>query len=141
MQDHRTTHDFPRSDGRIDLSKIDVRRLSPEQWVDLKTQIASRAHSDRNQAIVRATIGAIGWFWRAFRRVQNGQWLRAAWISHVRKCRERIAAAQLRGLSDRSLRDMGLTRGEIERRVRYCAPAVADTLNHCGVEPTKGLRR
>jgi uncharacterized protein YjiS (DUF1127 family) len=47
--------------------------------------------------------------------------LRAAWISLVRKQREQVAAAQLRGFNDRGLADMGLTRGEIGNRVRFRA--------------------
>jgi hypothetical protein len=118
---HRTPHDFPERNGRFDLSKIDLRQLSPEQWVELKTQIACRARSDRNRAIGIAIGGALGWLWRTLRRLLKWRQLRAAWISHVRKRREQIAAAQLRGLSDQWLGDMGLTRGEIESRVRYCA--------------------
>lgn len=53
--------------------------------------------------------------------------MRAAWISHVRKRREQVAAAQLRGLNDQWLADMGLTRGEIESRVRFRTRRISQT--------------
>jgi uncharacterized protein YjiS (DUF1127 family) len=59
------------------------------------------------------------------RRLLKWSALRTAWISHVRKHRERIAAAQLRGLSDQRLADMGLTRSEIEGRVRFRARRIS----------------
>jgi uncharacterized protein YjiS (DUF1127 family) len=112
-------HQFPSRDGQFDLSGIDLRRLTPEQWVALKTQIELRARSDRNRAIRRAVGTALSWASRTFRLLLKWPRLHAAWISHVRKSRERIAAAELRGLSDQWLADMGLTRGQIENRVRY----------------------
>ena len=141
MHGHRTAHDFPQQDGRFDLSKIDVGQLSPEQWVELKMQITRRARGDRNRAILIAVGIVFGPFRRIFRGLLNGRRLRAAWISHVRKRQEQIAAAQLRGLSDQWLGDMGLTRGEIENRVRYRMPVIAGALNHCGVKQTNDIRR
>jgi uncharacterized protein YjiS (DUF1127 family) len=112
-------HEFPQQNGRFNLSGIDLRRLTPEQWVGLKTQIELRARSDRNRAIGVAVGTALSWVWRTFRSLLKRPRLRAAWISQVRKSRERIAAAELRGLSDQWLADMGLTRGQIENCVRY----------------------
>lgn len=112
-------HEFPQQNGRFDLSGIDFRRLTPEQWVRLKAQIELRARSDRNRAIGIALGTALSWLGRTFRSLLRWPRLHAAWISHVRKHRERIAAAELRGLSDQWLADMGLTRGQIENRVRY----------------------
>src|SRR5215210_3792795 len=60
-------HTFPQQDGRFDLSRIDLRRLTPGQWIGLKAQIICRARSDRNTAIGMAIGGALGWIWRAFR--------------------------------------------------------------------------
>jgi uncharacterized protein YjiS (DUF1127 family) len=117
MQQHLKPTDFPQQDARFDLSKIDPRSLSPEQWNDLKTQIYRRARSDRDRAISLAIGGALGWAWKGFRHLLLWGALRAAWISLVRKQREQVAAAQLRGIDDQGLADMGLTRGDIESRV------------------------
>src|SRR5262245_26633118 len=114
MPDDARRYDLPQQDGRFDLSKIDLRSLSPEQWVELKAQIFHRARRDRDRAIV-STLSSV---WKGFLRLLQRQ-LRAAWISRVRKRREQIAAAQLRGLSDQWLADMGLTRGEIGNVVRF----------------------
>src|SRR5690348_12229061 len=103
MQPYRTPHDVLQQDGRFDLSKIDLRRVSPEQWFELKAQIARSVRNDRNRAIGLAIGDALAWFRRSFRRLLKWRQLRAAWISHVKKRREQIAAAQLRGLSDQWL--------------------------------------
>jgi len=112
---------FSPRNGRFDLSSTDLRALPPEQWGELKKQIALRARSDRNRAIRIAVSIAVRRLWRACRRLLKPRHLRAAWISHVKKRRERIAAAQLRSLSDQWLADMGLTRGQIDNCVRYRA--------------------
>lgn len=104
-----------RQDNGFDLEKIDLRSLSPEEWIALKTRIIRRAHRERDKAIG----GALAWVWRSCRRLLKRSSLRAAWISHVKKRREHVAAAQLRGLNDQWLADMELTRGEIESRVRF----------------------
>lgn len=108
---------FSPRNGRFDVSSIDLCELPPEQWGELKKQITLRARSDRNRAI-RIAVRRL---WRACPRLLKPRHLRAAWISHVRKRRERIAAAQLRSLSDQWLADMGLTRGQIDNCVRYRA--------------------
>lgn len=122
---YQTPHGVPQTQHGFDLSKVDLRRLSPEQWVELKKQIALRARSDRNRAIGIAIGGTLGWAWRVLRYLMSWRQLRAAWISHGRRRGERIAAAELRGLSDQWLADMGLTRGQIENRVRYRARALS----------------
>ena len=133
MRQDRKLYDFPQRDGRLDLSNIDLRTLSPQEWDHLKRQIFRQARIERNRAI--GTV--IGWVWRGFWRLLHWFRLRAAWISHVRKRRERIAAAQLRGLGDQALADMGLTRGDIENRVRFRARRISQRL----VEPLPGRNR
>lgn len=125
MQQHLKPTDFPQQDGRFDLSKINLRSLSPEQWSDLKTQIYRRARSDRDRAIGVAIGGALGWAWKGFWQLLPLRALRAAWISLVRKQREQVAAAQLRGIDDQGLADMGLTRGDIDNRVRLRTQQIA----------------
>jgi uncharacterized protein YjiS (DUF1127 family) len=115
MPQDRKLYDFSQRNGRLDLSNIDLRALSPQQWDELRRQIFRQARIERQRA-----IGAVfGWLWRGFWRLLRLLRLRAAWISHVRKRREQIAAAELRGTSDQGLADMGLTRGDIENRVRF----------------------
>jgi uncharacterized protein YjiS (DUF1127 family) len=121
MPQDRKLHDFSQRNGRLDLSNIDLRALSPQQWDELRRQIFRQARIERQRA-----IGAVfGWLWRGFWRLLRLLRLRAAWISHVRKRREQIAAAELRGTSDQGLADMGLTRGDIENRVRFRARRVS----------------
>jgi uncharacterized protein YjiS (DUF1127 family) len=125
MPQDRNLYDFPQRDGRLDLSEIDLRSLSPQGWHDLRTQTVRQARRERDQAIGIAVGTVVGRMWRGFWRLLRWLRLRAAWISHVRKRREQIAAAQLRGLGDQALADMGLTRGDIENRVRFCARRVS----------------
>lgn len=119
--------DFEHQDAGFDLATIDIRSLSHDEWIALKRQIIHRAHSERDKAISMAIGGALAWVWRSCRRLLKWSALRAAWISHVKKRREQVAAAQLRGLNDQWLADMGLTRGDIESRVRFRARRVAQT--------------
>jgi uncharacterized protein YjiS (DUF1127 family) len=125
MLQDRKLYDFPQRDGRLDLSNIDLRSLSPQEWDHLRRQIFRQARIERNRAIGIAIGTVLGWVSRGFWCLLRWCRLRAAWISHVRKGRERIAAAQLRGLGDQALADMGLTRGDIENRVRFRARRVS----------------
>jgi uncharacterized protein YjiS (DUF1127 family) len=125
MPQDRRLYDFPQRDGRLDLSNIDLHSLSPQEWDDLRRQIFRQARIERDRAI-RIAIGTVlGWVWRGFWRLLRWCRLRAAWISHVRKRREQVAAAELRGTSDQGLADMGLTRGDIENRVRFRARRIS----------------
>jgi uncharacterized protein YjiS (DUF1127 family) len=98
-------------DAKFDLRAIDVRALSPEQWSVLKSRLIEQARQRRN-AELRAAIGRVfagpekllGMTSRAFRR----SW-RALLIARQR----RAAVTALSELDDRSLRDIGLRRGEI----------------------------
>lgn len=53
-------------DDHIDLSTIDLRSLSPEQWTALKKEIDRRAHRGRDRAIGIAVGGILAWVWRMF---------------------------------------------------------------------------
>jgi len=81
------------------------------------TAVKHSRHTADDAALRRLVCNA--WVWRSCRRLLKRSSLRAAWISHVKKRREHVAAAQLRGLNDQWLADMELTRGEIESRVRF----------------------
>ena len=119
MQHRPDPRKHPRQEGRFDLSNVDLRLLSAEEWFALRAQIFRDARRERNRAIGTAIGRASSLLWRGLRQLLRWGALRTAWISHIRKRREQIAAAQLRGLSDQNLADLGLTRGEIDERVRY----------------------
>jgi uncharacterized protein YjiS (DUF1127 family) len=99
-----------RSDG-----DFDYRKLTPEQWVELKQCIMREAHAARAQslrALYRPVLGCLrsaGVGWR-YLSSTAGKWLAAydAWLERKR------AVRALGALDDRSLKDMGLHRSEIE---------------------------
>jgi uncharacterized protein YjiS (DUF1127 family) len=95
----------------IDISMLDYRRLTAEQRIAVKREAIARAHAERR---------------RAFREVLAGL---AALLSKpalviARRCKalrarhaQSIAAAKLRSLSDRELKDIGVCRCEINALV------------------------
>ena len=92
---------------KIDFAGIDYGALSPAQWIALKQQAVQRAHAERSQTMRRslaAVVTPLRWIGAAF----------AAWRK-MRKRRRQIvmAIAELRGLDDLMLKDMGITRGDI----------------------------
>jgi uncharacterized protein YjiS (DUF1127 family) len=101
----------------------DFRLLSPEQWERRKQRVIQRAHEDRAQAIgdlarrlgcaVRNVAERGGDLARSFASraaVMASRWASgyAAWREHRRALRE------LAALDDRMLRDIGISRSEIE---------------------------
>jgi len=99
-----------RSDG-----DFDYRKLTPEQWAELKQCIMREAHAARAQslrALYRPVLGSsrsAGIAWR-YLSSTAGKWWAAydAWLERKRAVRALCA------LDDRSLKDMGLHRFEIE---------------------------
>lgn len=99
-----------RSDG-----DFDYRKLTPEQWAELKQCIMREAHAARAQslrALYRPVLGSsrsAGIAWR-YLSSTAGKWWAAydAWLERKRAVRALCA------LDDRSLKDMGLYRSEIE---------------------------
>ena len=91
-------------DAKFDLSAIDFRALTPEQWSTLRNRLIEQAR-DRRNAELRAAIGKVfAGPERLLRMVVRGFLIAR---------RRKAAVAALSALDDRSLRDIGLRRGEI----------------------------
>src|SRR5262245_28316944 len=80
-------------DKELDLMLRGYRMLSPIQRAELNQRVIARARAYRAAAIRDVFHRLFGWV------------------------RRRAAAAQLHSLDDRMLKDIGLTRGEIEQAV------------------------
>jgi uncharacterized protein YjiS (DUF1127 family) len=80
-------------------------RRTPEQWDNIKQGIAARAHAARAK-MLREAFGGIP----AAVRAAAGRW----WSAYVAWRERNAAIKELAGLDDRTLKDMGLHRSEIE---------------------------
>jgi uncharacterized protein YjiS (DUF1127 family) len=87
----------------------DLRSLSPEEWTAWKARLIRRAHADQAAAIRNAFIGWTAILIRAARRKL---------LSWRRQRCERRAAAELHALGDLELKDIAVSRSEIDARVR-----------------------
>jgi len=99
-------------------SYSDNRRLTPEQWAELSHRVAREAHVARAQSL-RTSLRALFGFLR--RPGVPARLVAAAargWWTAYGTWRERRRAVRALGaLDDRSLKDMGLHRSEIESAV------------------------
>jgi uncharacterized protein YjiS (DUF1127 family) len=86
-------------EDELDLLLRDHRTLTPEQRGDLVRRVVERARAYRAAAIRDLFRRLFGWM------------------------RRRAAIAQLQALDDRMLKDIGLSRGEIETAVRGEEPS------------------
>jgi uncharacterized protein YjiS (DUF1127 family) len=102
---------------------IDYRSLTPEQWQRARQQILSRAQAARAQVLrdlagsvvhpLRAALGSVAAVAEAV-IAKASNWWRAYALWRERKA----AARELHALDDRTLKDMGVSRSEIEWVVR-----------------------
>src|SRR5262245_21596480 len=105
----------------IEENALDYRSLTPEQWDRRRRELIRRAHAARAQALRDVIAGGV----RALRAaalsaliravaeatiVTAGKWWRAYALWRERKA----AVRELRALDDRTLRDIGVNRSEIE---------------------------
>jgi uncharacterized protein YjiS (DUF1127 family) len=97
---------------KIDFSRVDYGAASPAQWIALEQQAVRCAHAERDK-VVRLSLVAV---MTPLRRIGAAF---AAWRKMCKRRREELAAiAELRGLDDITLSDMGITRCEIATVVR-----------------------
>src|SRR5262245_42877074 len=105
----------------IEENALDYRSLTPEQWDRRRRELIRRAHAARAQALRDVIAGGV----RALRAAALSALIRAVaeatiatagkWWRAYALWRERKAAVrQLRALDDRTLRDIGVNRGEID---------------------------
>ena len=94
---------------------FDYRKLTPEQWDALKRRATHDAQAVRTQAL-RDPLGVVPLALRATRTL--GRALAAAasgwWTRYVCWRERRAAVRELAALDDRTLKDLGIYRSEIE---------------------------
>jgi len=106
-----------------DPTEVDYHRLTLEQWEELHRNILLRAQTARGQALrhlfvsVLTVLRAVGRAAATALRVlaeqvtgMLGNW----WRAYAKRRERRAAVYELHGLDDRSLRDIGINRSEIE---------------------------
>ena len=96
-------------------SYSDNRRLTPEHWAELSRRVAREAHAARAQSLRTSLRALLGFLRTPVRLVAAAarEWRTAygTWLERRRAIRA------LGALDDRSLKDMGLHRSEIESAV------------------------
>jgi uncharacterized protein YjiS (DUF1127 family) len=90
------------SEDGFDPFESDARHLTTQQWTALRKSIVRRAHQERQRAIRHMVADTVRLIWRAWQRIRIRQEARAA----------------LGSMTDRELRDMGLSRAGIEAAIR-----------------------
>jgi uncharacterized protein YjiS (DUF1127 family) len=101
-----------------DDSYSDNRRLTPEQWAELSHRVAREAHAARAQSLrtsLRALFGLLRRSGVLARLVAAAA--REWWTTYGAWLERRRAVRALGALDDRTLKDMGLHRSEIESAV------------------------
>src|SRR5215472_13886439 len=95
----------------IDGNALDYNRLTPEEWDRLRRQAVHRAHvAGGVRALRTAAIGALLGAAVETAVTTARKWWRAYSLRRERKA----AVRELRALDDRTLRDIGVNRCEIE---------------------------
>jgi uncharacterized protein YjiS (DUF1127 family) len=111
-----------------DLTEIDYHSLTTERWEQLHRDILLRAQTARGQALRHLFVGVLTLLRAGGRAAASamrvpaeriasllGRW----WHAYVSRRERKAAVRELHGLDDRALRDIGISRSEIESVV-YC---------------------
>ncbi len=99
-------------------SYSDNRQLTPEQWAELLHCVAREAHAARAQSLRTSLRALFGFFRRPGVPARLVAAAARGWWTAYGTWRERRRAVRALGaLDDRSLKDMGLHRSEIESAV------------------------
>jgi uncharacterized protein YjiS (DUF1127 family) len=123
-------------------SYSDNRRLTPEQWAELSHRVAREAHAARAQSL-RTSLRALFGFLR--RPGVPARLVAAAarewWTAYGTWLERRRAVRALGALDDRSLKDMGLHRSEIESAVLGQSSAAPRGAAPVSVQALQGKRK
>ena len=99
-------------------SYSDNRRLTPEHWAELSRRVAREAHAARAQSLRNSLRALLGFLRRPGVPARLVAAAAREWWTAYGTWRERRRAVRALGaLDDRSLKDMGLHRSEIESAV------------------------
>jgi uncharacterized protein YjiS (DUF1127 family) len=123
-------------------SHSDNRRLTPEQWAELSRRVARDAHAARAQSLRTSLMALFGFL----RRPSVPARLVAAaartwWAGYGTWLERRRAVRALSALDDRSLKDMGLHRSEIESAVLGGGSAPPHRATPVSIQPLQGKRK
>jgi uncharacterized protein YjiS (DUF1127 family) len=94
------------------FSRIDYRSMSPEQQFALMQQIIREAHAQRAQLLGEMIGNLVVWSWKRLAAVAGAfvRW----WQAYAVRRQRLHAKAALHALNDRELRDIGVSRSEID---------------------------
>jgi uncharacterized protein YjiS (DUF1127 family) len=123
-------------------SYSDNRRLTAEQWAELSRRVAREAHAARAQSLRTSLRALLGNLRRP--RVPAGLVAAAArewWTAYGTWLERRRAVRALGALDDRSLKDMGLHRSEIESAVLGQSSAPPRSAAPVSVQALEGKRK
>ena len=126
-----------------DHSHSDNRRLTPEQWAELSHRVAREAHAARAQSLRNSLRALLGFLRRPGVPVRLVAAAAREWrIAYGTWLERRRAIRALGALDDRSLKDMGLHRSEIESAVsRQSSAPPARTAAPVSVPAHQGKRK
>jgi uncharacterized protein YjiS (DUF1127 family) len=123
-------------------SYSDNRRLTPEQWVELSHRVAREAHAARAQSLRTSLRALFGFFWRpAVPARPLAAAARERWTAYGTWRERRRAVRALGALDDRSLKDMGLHRSEIESAVLGQSSAPPRSAAPVSIQALQGKRK
>jgi len=124
-------------------SYSDNRRLTPEHWAELSRRVAREAHAARAQSLRNSLRALLGFLRRPGVPVRLVAAAAREWrIAYGTWLERRRAIRALGALDDRSLKDMGLHRSEIESAVsRQSSAPPARTAAPVSVPAHQGKRK